>query len=58
MALGYVLWFLAPHSPSSSNGHDNGKTLEEHNIASRMMVKLLEQWQSFRGMQQNFWNSD
>jgi len=44
MALGCVLWFFAPHSPSSSNGDDNGKTSEEHNEAFRMMAKLLERW--------------
>jgi len=26
MAFGCVLWLLAPHFPSSSNGDDNGKT--------------------------------
>ncbi len=39
-ALGCVLWFVVPHSPSSSNGDDNGKTSEEHSGASRAMAEL------------------
>jgi hypothetical protein len=50
-ALGCILWFFAPHSPSPSNGDDNGKTSEEHSRASRTMAELLEPWQSL-------WNSD
>jgi len=37
---GHARLLAAPHSPSSSNGDDNGKTSEEHSGASRAMAEL------------------